>query len=352
MPSRDLKKYLLSPQDPIKQAIRVIDEGEIGIAMVVDEEAELLGVVTDSDVRKSILGGVSMEAAVERVMNRKPVVAPEKSSDDFILNLIRRSRKAQIPIVDENFHLRDIVTLTSLLSKDVRSTPAVIMAGGLGTRLRPLTEQQPKPLIKVGDKPILQTIIESLRNHGFRQFFLITNYRAELIEEYFGDGSALDVEIHYVKEPTRLGTAGGLPLLHDRLKEPFLLMNGDLLTKVNFTKLMEHHITRQAKFTVCVTEYKIQIPYGVVQVENGVVKQIDEKPDRWFFVNAGIYVFEPSLLEYIPAGEYFDMPMLLQELQRRKIEISCFPICEYWSDIGNVEQLEKSSKEYWMHFNH
>jgi dTDP-glucose pyrophosphorylase/CBS domain-containing protein len=346
----NIKKYLLSPDDSVKEAMRVIDEGQIGIAMVVNEDMELLGVVTDSDIRKSILRGVSMEEKIGTIMNRKPVVTSQDSPEGFVFNLMRRSHKAQIPIVDEDFHLRGIATLSSYLSQQTRTNPAVILAGGLGMRLRPLTLEKPKPLLTVGEKPILHTMIEELRDHGFRRIFISTNYMAEQIERYFKDGSDFDVNIEYVKEAKRLGTAGPLSLLRDRLAETFLVLNGDLLTKVNYSHLLEYHISKQFDFTVCVAEYHVQVPYGVVHVEDSRVKEFEEKPVKGFFVNAGIYVINPEMLRFVPDNAYFDMPKLMQQIQVSKGEVGCFPIREYWSDIGNLEQFEKSNQDYWVHF--
>ncbi|RLB68940.1 MAG: alcohol dehydrogenase, partial [Deltaproteobacteria bacterium] len=222
----------------------------------------------------------------------------------------------------------------------------VLMAGGLGTRLRPLTANTPKPMLTVGSKPILETIIENFSRYGFHNFYLSVNYRAEKIREYFGDGQNQGASITYLSETKRLGTAGALNMLPEDLDSPIIVMNGDLLTNINFEHLLNYHLLTEADATMCVREYDFQVPYGVVRAKGAVIQSIIEKPTYQYYVNAGIYVLNPSVLKYIPAGENFDMPQLFDTLIEHKQKACSFPIHEYWMDIGQPNDFEKANDEY------
>ena len=225
------------------------------------------------------------------------------------------------------------------------------MAGGLGTRLRPLTEDIPKPLLKVGNKPILETIIKNFASHGFVDIVISINYKGDLIKNYFKDGSDLGVNITYVEENKRLGTAGALSLLADTPNEPFFVMNADLLTDVNFSHLMDYHCMGNSTGTMCVREYEYQIPYGVIQMENDCITEIVEKPINKFFVNAGIYVLSSKVFDYIPKDKFYDMPTLFNTLIKEKLKTLSFPIHEYWLDIGRMSDFEQAQSEYFRVFN-
>ena len=224
------------------------------------------------------------------------------------------------------------------------------MAGGLGTRLRPLTEDCPKPLLKIGGTPVLETILEGFINKGFDTFYISVNYKAEMIESYFGDGSRWGVNIEYLRETQRLGTAGSIRLLPEKPDLPFLVMNGDLLTKVDFAQLLEFHLNNQklssAMATMCVREYNMQIPYGVVRQEGNRLTRLDEKPIQRFFVNGGIYVFEPDMIDLIPEDEYFDMTHLFDKMMKNNHKTVVFQIREYWMDIGHKGDFETADGEY------
>ena len=225
------------------------------------------------------------------------------------------------------------------------------MAGGLGTRLRPLTQDTPKPLLKVGDKPILQTIIESFAKYGFEDIVISVNYKSHMIKDYFGDGSQFGVKISYIDEDKRLGTAGALSLLNDKPKEPFFVMNGDLLTNVNFEKFLDFHTFENSIASMAIREHEFQIPYGVIQTNGAKITDIKEKPIQKFFVNSGIYILSPQTLDYIPKDEFFDMPTLFNKLIEDNKNVLSFPIHEYWLDIGRMEELQKAQSEYFGVFN-
>lgn len=340
----------IHPSTPILQAIEIIDKGAIKIALIADEDNHLLGTVTDGDIRRGILKGIGLDSEVQNVMNSKPVTARSNESHETMLAIMKLKRLHQIPIVDDNGCVTGIEILDELLKSQTRDNWVVLMAGGLGTRLRPLTDEYPKPLLKVGSKPILETIMENFIEYGFRKFYLSVNYKAEMIEAYFRDGSQWGAEIRYVRENQRMGTAGALGLLPEKQNSPIIVMNGDLLTKVNFQQLLDFHVDHHAQATMCVREFDFQVPYGVVKVDKLRLIGIDEKPTHKFFVNAGIYVLDPAVLDLIPKNDCFDMPNLYEKLMDLNCETVVFPIREYWMDIGRKDDFERANGEYWEVF--
>ncbi|CAA7603189.1 Nucleotidyl transferase domain protein [Acididesulfobacillus acetoxydans] len=340
------REVLIAPDTPILKAIEIIDKGAAKIALVADKEKSLLGTVTDGDIRRGILNGIAMDDAVSRVMNPHPFTARSEERQETILAIMKLKRLQQIPILDQSGHITGIELLENLVQGDIRDNWVVVMVGGLGTRLHPLTQNYPKPLLKVGSKPLLETILENFMEYGFRRFYFSVNYKSELIEEYFGDGSRWGVDIRYVSESRRLGTAGALSLLPEKPRLPLVVMNGDLLTKVNFAQLVGFHRSHNAQATMCVREYDFQVPYGVVVVDGHKLTGIKEKPVQHFFVNAGIYVLEPEVLELIPPNEFFDMPTLFNKLIELQCETTVFPLREYWIDIGRMDDYERANLEY------
>ncbi len=340
------QKARIAPDRSIRETIQTIDEGAIRIALVVDGENRLLGTVTDGDIRRGILRGISLEEAVTRVMNSQPTIARADEGRDTILERMKQTRLHQIPVVDGYGRLVTVEILDELLQARHRDNWVMLMAGGLGSRLRPLTDECPKPLLKVGSKPLLEIILENFLEYGFRKFYISVNYKAEMVKEHFGDGSRWGIEIRYVHEDRRLGTAGALSLLPERSTLPLIVMNGDLLTKVNFQHLLDFHAEHRARATMCVREYDFQVPYGVVRIDHHRVLGIDEKPVQRFFVNAGIYVLEPEVLGLIPSATYFDMPELFTRLIGQNHETAVFPIREYWLDIGHMEDFARANGDF------
>jgi len=343
---KDWKQVLLSRSTPILEALKVIDKSSLQIALIVDGEHRLLGTVTDGDVRRGIMKGISLDRPVSDVMNPSPTVARLNDGRESILSLMKTKELRQIPVLDEHGTVVGIEFLDSLIQLRKRDNWVVLMAGGVGSRLRPLTDECPKPLLKVGSKPILETIVENFVEYGFHRFFLSVNYKAEMLKEYFGDGSRWGVEIAYLHEDQAMGTAGPLGLLPGRPAQPLLVMNGDLLTKVNFQQLLDYHQEHAAAATMCVREYSFQVPYGVAKLEKHRLLDIEEKPTHRAFVSAGIYVLEPKVLDLIPGGSYYDMPDLFKQMIARELEVTTFPIREYWLDIGRMDDLERAKGEY------
>lgn len=337
---------VVSPDTPLNEAIKRIDASALQVALVLDGERHLVGMVTDGDIRRALLAGHGLDIPVRRVMNDHPRSMPEGTSRDDLVAMMRRHSIRHIPLVGADGHVSGLATADGLAGHGRRDNWVVLMAGGLGSRLRPLTDDCPKPMLKVGDKPLLQTILEKFIDDGFHRFYISVNYMADRIIEHFGDGRQWGVEIAYLHETQRLGTAGALSLLPSVPTEPLLVMNGDLLTKVNFRQLLDFHIDHRSEATMCVREYDFQVPYGVVTSEGHRIVSIDEKPIHHVFVNAGIYVIEPSAVERIPRDQFFDMPTLFTQLVQGGQETAVFPIREYWLDIGHMADYQRANGEY------
>jgi dTDP-glucose pyrophosphorylase len=346
---KNWEKLQVRPCTPIIEVMKVIDEGAVQIALVVDDQQRLLGTVTDGDIRRGILRNVSLEDPVEKVMNTNPVVLKVSDSKSKYKTFLQY-RLRQIPVVNEQNQVLDIKLFGDFAAEEVDNW-VVLMAGGLGTRLRPLTLTKPKPMLEIGGKPILETIIENFMEHGFSKFILSVNYKSEIIKHYFGDGSKLGVSIQYIDEHKRMGTAGSLSLLPEKPTKPFFVMNADLLTKVNFKQLLDFHYEHEAFATMCVRDYEFQVPYGVIKTHNQRLLSIEEKPVQRYFVNAGIYVLNPEVLEFIPSGAFFDMPQLFETIIQHGKEAAVFPIREYWMDIGHINDYEKANDDYPKVFN-
>jgi len=340
------KKILISPLATIRCALEVIDIGAMKIALVVDENQRLLGTLSDGDVRRAILGGMGLEDLIETVYFRTPTTCRVNDSKEKILQLAIAHKLSQIPLVDGEGRIVGIAETDDLLRPAQRTNKIVLMAGGLGTRLSPLTDTTPKPMLHVGNKPILETIIENFAKYGYTDIVLSVGYKSHIIEEYFGNGSGFGVKIKYIHEVKRMGTAGALTLLRNELTEPFFVMNGDLLTNINFQRMHDHHLSHDAVATMAVREYDFQVPYGVVNIDGSRIVSIEEKPTHKFFVSAGIYMLSPQSLEHVPDDEFFDMPTLFEKLIAENGNAISFPIREYWLDIGRMSDYERANNEY------
>jgi dTDP-glucose pyrophosphorylase len=336
----------LSLNSTIRDALQIINNGAMQMAVVVDSEGTLLGTVTDGDIRRGLLNNLRLEDSVETILHTTPTVATLSDTKEDILQKALAKKLHQIPIVDEEYRVLGIQEINDLIKPSSKPNIVVLMVGGLGSRLRPLTEETPKPMLKVGNKPILQTIVEKFAEYGFNEIVMCVNYKSHIIQDYFGDGSAFGVNITYIFEEERMGTAGALSLLKTLPNDPFFVMNGDLLTNINFDHLCNYHLTQNAMATMCVREYDFQVPYGVVNMEGNTILSIQEKPVHKFFVSAGIYMLNPDVIRYIPKNQFYDMPSLFEALIQQDQKAVSFPIREYWLDIGQMEEYERANKEY------
>ncbi len=346
--SMRFEEILVAPETPIIEAIRIIDKGSVQIALVAKEGNILVGTVTDGDVRRGILAGIALDEPVSRIMNAKPTVARANQSHREILKQMRSTEVLQIPVVNEVGKLVGVRFLKDLVAEVQFQTRVVLMAGGLGKRLSPLTDDCPKPMLKVGDKPILEHIVRGFIDCGFNRFSMILHYRGEMIVDYFGDGARFGegVEIDYFHEEAPLGTAGALALVKERLDESFFVMNADLLTKINFRQLLHFHQEQAAAATMCVHKQSTQIPFGVVNLDGHIIRGIEEKPITEYFVNAGVYVMEPEVLEHIGRHENLDMPDLFNRLIASKSKTAAFPVREEWLDVGRMEDFKRAQSLY------
>ena len=344
------RKLLVSPSNTLIEAINILHEGGCRIALVVDQELKLLGTVTDGDIRRALIDSVPMDSLVTLIMNKQPLIASSDMQEKEVLSLMDSKDLLHMPILDEHGILCDLVTLQQLHKKSVYDNPVFIMAGGFGTRLHPLTKEMPKPLLKVGDKPILDTIIERFIDFGFSNFYISTHYMPEKIKNNFANKDLIGINIEFIHEDEPLGTAGSLGLLPKKIsKLPIIIMNGDLLTKVDFGRLLDFHKENKAEATMCVREYDLQVPYGVVRTEDHKIIEIKEKPVHKFFVNAGIYVVNHSLIQNIDSNTNLDMTDFLEsKLDTNKV--NAFPIHEYWLDIGQIDEYDKANHDIYTFF--
>ena len=343
---KNIENIKLKQNATIKEALSIIDSGAMQIALVVDDNDKLLGTLTDGDIRRGILKGLDLDSSIETIVFKEPAIAKISSTKEEILKIALSKKLHQIPIVDDNGIVLDLKEIEELVEPKIKTSRVILMVGGLGTRLRPHTQDTPKPMLKVGNKPILQTIVERFAEYGFVNITMCVNFNASIIRDYFSDGKEFGVNIDYVLEEKRMGTAGALSLLKERPSEPFFVMNGDLLTNVNFEHIFNYHILNKATATMCVREYDYEVPYGVVKMNDNKIIEIAEKPVQKFFVSAGIYMLSPEILDLIPKNEFYDMPALFEKLIKLSKNVISFPIREYWLDIGRMEEYQRANEEY------
>ena len=349
---KDWTKVLLKSSNSLENAIQVLHLGGLQIALVIDNAGKLIGTLTDGDIRRALIKHRGMDCLIEEIMNKSPTTSLRSDSSDLIISRMKARSLLHMPIIDEKGFLVGLETLQHLTYGKKYDNPVFLMAGGFGTRLHPLTEETPKPLLNVGDRPILEIILSRFIKSGFHNFYISTHYKAEQVRAYFGDGSAWGVKIEYVNEEKPLGTAGSIGLLPKNLPNlPILMMNGDVLTKVDFEHLLAFHQEQKSLATMCIREYEVQIPFGVVNIEEHLVKNINEKPVEKYFVNAGIYVLEPELVHKVKSNTSIDMPNLLEQQINEGESVNVFPIHEYWLDIGHMKDYESVNVSFKNGFN-
>ena len=338
------EKVLIDRNITIKEVLEVISNDSYRIALVVDSEKILLGTITDGDIRRALLAGKSLDSHAHEIMNENPLTILPSDSREEVSNVMLENDILCLPVLD-NGKVINLETLNDIFKTEKYDNAVFLMAGGFGTRLKPLTDKTPKPLLKVGDKPILEIILEKLVSAGFYRFYISTHYMPEQVSSHFGDGSKWGVDIKYIHEETPLGTGGALGLLpKEEINESLLLMNGDLLTNLDFGSLLKFHLESNAKATLCVNEHKQTIPFGVIQSENGLITSIDEKPTYSYHVNAGIYVLSKDIIKKSKTNHHIDMPTLISEIIKEH-EVNVFPVHEYWLDIGRIGDYQKANKD-------
>lgn len=349
MDPRRLQEIFVPPGATIRRTIESIDAAAIEIALVVDESRRLIGTVTDGDVRRALLAGATLEDPVDGIVHRDAVTAPAGTDTAKLLALMTERGVDQVPLLDDG-RVVDVAFLRDLVEEDGVAGPVhpvVLMAGGRGSRLHPLTESTPKPMLPVGDRPLLERVVDQVRDAGFSRVLIAVNYRAEMIEEHFGDGSHFGVRIDYLREDEPLGSAGALRLAGAELNQPFVVMNADLLTNVNLSALMRFHRQEDNAITVGVRQYALELPYGIAELDGTRIARLDEKPTHTFFVNAGIYAVDPVAVQLMAdrTGR-FDMTDLIDAALGAQLRVGGFPIREYWIDIGQLADYQRAENDH------
>jgi len=343
--------YRVTPEDSLRHVIERINANAEGVAVVLDAVNHLLGVITDGDVRRALLTGVELDSAISAVLATKktsapPITALASDSADWVLGLMERFHIRHVPVLDAaDGQVVGVALQSRFMRRETMPIQAVIMAGGLGMRLRPLTESIPKPMLAVAGRPLMEHIVASLSDVGIRNVNVTTHYLPEKITEHFGDGSRFNVDMHYVQENEPRGTAGALRRMETQGDTPILVINGDILTRVDFRQMLKFHTENKAAFTVGVHRYEFQVPYGVLDVEGARVTGLREKPRQNMLINAGVYLLEPRVISLIPPDRRFDMTDLIEMLIASGETVAGFPIHEYWSDIGRMEDYFKAQYE-------
>jgi dTDP-glucose pyrophosphorylase/CBS domain-containing protein len=348
----DYHGILVSPKDTLRVAMERMTVTNIAIVLAVDQQRKLQGVLVDGDIRRALLAHGDLSQPVESIMTRRPRTAPFDITDGTLHDLAQEALSTWLPLVDENGILRGLIDLALFRQSRGRLENAVvIMAGGRGERLMPHTAAIPKPMIPVGGRPILETLVRALHGNGFDRFYFSVNYLAEYIEDHFGDGEAIGVSITYLREEKPLGTAGSLRQLANVEKLPILVINGDVLTRFNPKAMLDLHLRERAQITMAVRDYSHQVPFGVVESVNGRFVTIREKPTYTMQISSGIYVVDPSVLDKIPPDTRFDMPDLLSAItELRADRVMCFPISDYWMDVGREEDLHRARADFEKNF--
>ena len=338
----------LHPEAPLIDAVRAIEVSRRRMAVVVAGDGRLMGTLTDGDIRRHLLAGGGLDAPVSMAMNSSPLTVEIGGADGYMRDLMRAGNVLALPLVDQNgkfsrlIHLMDLEQVDSQDGGKLGFSFAVIMAGGEGTRLRPLTEAIPKPMVRIGGVPLLERQIQRLAKVGINRAYIAVNYLSHIIEDYFKDGQDFGLEIFYLREQEKLGTAGALSLLPEPPDGPIIVMNGDILTTSDFDSLYAFHINQGAKITVAAIDHRVSIPYGVIRADGPFVTGLVEKPSERFLCNAGIYVIAPDVLSLLPKGKWSNMTDLIDECLSNKLPVAVFPVHEYWNDIGTPDDLERA----------
>lgn len=340
------RQAILKTDATIGEAIRNLDQVAIKIVLVCNEAGILEGTVSDGDIRRGLLKGLNMDSPVLSVTHRNPLVVPPDFSREMVMQLMVANKIHQIPVLDEERRVIGLYLWDEMTSPPARPNLMVIMAGGMGTRLRPHTENCPKPLLPVAGKPMLEHIIERAKQEGFNQFVLAIHYLGHMIEDYFGNGERLGVQINYLREEAPLGTAGALSLLNPVPDAPFVVTNGDVMTEIHYGELLDFHIRHVAEATMAVRVHEWQHPFGVVQMQGVNIVGFEEKPTARSHINAGVYALDPAALSVLTADNRCDMPTLFERLQAQTKRTIAYPMHEPWLDVGRPDDLKKAYKKY------
>ena len=341
------RQIVVSPEMPISESFAILDRSGLGVLLVCDEQDILMGIVTDGDLRRALMRNLPLDEPCMAIACAHPLTALNGISSVDALHLMNHGNPFlvhHLPIVDEEGRLIDLLLRSDLQSIDALGVRAVVMAGGFGIRLRPLTDDTPKPMLPMGDRPVMEHIIGHLRDAGISKVNVTTHYLPDKIKSYFGNGSDFGVSIDYVEEYSPLGTAGSLSLIESS-NEPLLVINGDIMTRVDFRSMVAFHRKHKADLTVGVRQFELKVPFGVLDCDDMHVTAIREKPAIKLFINAGIYLLEPHVHAIIPHEKRYDMTDLMAHLIDTGNRVVSFPIIEYWMDIGRISDYEKANAD-------
>lgn len=345
----ECKNNILLLSGTLKDAVKLLENGNLKIVLVLDENNILKGTVYDGDIRRALLKGISLASSIKEAMFKNFIRVSNQSSYRNIIEIMQKNSISHVPITDEKDKFLGLHVLENYgFKKDSKEFPnsVLLMAGGRGKRLMPLTENCPKPLIRINDKPLLEIIIEQCVASGLKNFYISVHYLSDQIIDYFGNGEKWNINISYLHEEKPMGTAGALSLLPQTITHPLLIINGDILTKINIPQFLNFHQNNKADISISGSEYYYKSPYGIIDVEGINFKSIKEKPTFKHFINAGIYIINPSIIDEIKNEQYLDMPDLLNKSLRKKYNVIVYPIYEYWLDIGRVDNLNKAKIEW------
>jgi dTDP-glucose pyrophosphorylase len=339
------RQAILPANATIQQAIRNLDQVAIKIVLVVNKAGELEGTISDGDIRRGLLKGLDLKSPIASIVHRNALVVPSEMGRGMVMQLMIANKIQQIPVVNEHHHVVGLHLWDEITTPPKRSNLMVIMAGGMGTRLRPYTENCPKPMLLVSGKPMLEHIIERAKLEGFTHFVLAIHYLGQMIEEHFGNGDHLGVQINYLREQSPLGTAGALGLLNPHPEAPFVVTNGDVITDIRYGELLDFHIRHNAAATMAVRVHEWQHPFGVVQIQGVEIIGFEEKPVARSHINAGVYALDPDTLNLLSSEAYCDMPTLFERLQARARRTVAYPMHEPWLDVGRPDDLNRANTE-------
>lgn len=343
---KEITEYLIPPNMSLRDTIEVIQKGAAQIALVINPDKKLLGTVTDGDIRRGLLKGETLESPVMHIMNSKFIALPADCSEDRALRLMREKNLHHVPILDSEGHILWLFLLEDMIRTQRLNNWVVLMAGGQGKRLRPMTDSCPKPMLDIGGKPMLEIILEQFLDAGFWKFFISVHYLKHQIVDFFENGEKWGVEIQYLVEEHPLDTAGSLGLLPQFPDKPILVANGDVLSRVDHSKLLKFHNDKNSSATICVREHLTELPFGVVKTSGSIIESLEEKPVLTHNINAGIYVLNPEIIRLLQKGQKCDMPQLLKRGLERNLKINAFPVHESWADVGQLSKYEQLNGEW------
>lgn len=339
-------KVLVKSNTSLREALKQMDKAALQVLIVVDDENRILGIITDGDMRRAIINDVDFNKPVEMIMNKNPVTIHSPPNKNKALKLMKKYQIKHIPVLDNKNKVVGLILWKDFLNNGeikfpLKNTFVFIMAGGRGTRLDPFTKILPKPLIPIGEKPIIELVMDNFKKYGFYRFLISVNYRAEMIKMYFSENSN-NHKINYIQEKNYLGTAGALSLAKDRLKDTFILSNCDIIVDTNFDSLLNYHKKNKNKATILAVVRRVKIPYGILKMQNANLDEIIEKPEYYFIVNSGVYVLEPDIIDLIPENKPMDMPELLSLAKKKGFKVQIYPINCPWFDVGEWEEYKRA----------